>query len=78
MNKDQVFIRVDLNKTSTGSTAYYRLDSHFRDFLNICLEKHGEIEAVILTKKNGKYHFNIGFVLPDKKVEKENLKYKRK
>ena len=68
-NKDQVFIRADLLKTSTGSTAYYRLDNHFRDFLNKCLEQHGEIEAVILTKENGKYHFNIGFVIPDEKDE---------
>ena len=69
-NKDQVFIRADLNKTSTGNTAYYRLDTKFRDFLNLCLKGHDDIEAIILTKEDGKYHFNIGFVLSDKKTKK--------
>ena len=68
--EDQVFIRADLEEL-TGNTAYYRLSKEMKDFLNLCRQKHGEIEAVILTKEDdddsGDYHWNIGFVLPDKK-----------
>jgi len=63
-NEDQVFVRIDLDKTS-GNTAYYRLDEGLKDFLNKCKEKH-EIEAVILTQENGQYHWNIGIVLKEK------------
>ena len=74
-NEDKVFIRADLDKTSTGKTAYYRLDKGLKDFLNLCLEKEGEIEAVILTKEHGQYNWNIGFVLPDKELtEDEDIK----
>jgi len=64
MEKEKVFLRVDLNKTSTGDTTYYRLHKNLRDFLNQCLETHGEIEAIILTKEDNTYDWNIGFVLP--------------
>ena len=63
-DKEEVFIRADLNRTSTGNTAYYRLPKEVKDFLNKCQEKH-EIEAIILTKEKGKYHWNIRFVLKE-------------
>ena len=67
--EDQVFIRADLDRAS-GNTAYYRLSRELKDFLNLCRQKHGEIEAVILTKEDddnsGDYHWNIGFALPKK------------
>ena len=68
--EDQVFIRADLDRAS-GNTAYYRLNRELKDFLNLCRKKHGEIEAVILTKEDdddsGDYHWNIGFALPEEK-----------
>ncbi len=66
MSEDKVFIRADLNEAG-GNTAFYRLDAHMRDFLNKILEKHGEIEAIILTKEDGLYHWNVGFVIPKAK-----------
>lgn len=69
---DQVFIRNDLDRTS-GGVAYFRLSREMKDFLNLCRQKHGEIEAVILTKEDdddsGEYHWNIGFGLPERKEE---------
>ncbi len=46
-----------------------------KDFLNLCRKTtEGECEAVILTKEDdddtGDYHWNIGFVFPEK-VKKE-------
>ena len=65
---DIPFIRADLNQTdSKNVTTWFRLDSKLRDFLNLCLEKHGEFDAVVLTKENGTYHWNIGFSLPPPK-----------
>lgn len=67
---DQVFIRADLDKAA-GVTTFYRIDSHLRDFLNKVLEKHGDIQAIILEKKeDGKYGFNLGFSIPKPKLEK--------
>lgn len=64
--EDQVFIRSDLDRT-TGVMTYYRLSREMKDFLNLCRKKHGEIEAVVLTKEDdddsGDYHWNIGFAL---------------
>lgn len=68
---DQVFIRTDVERTS-GNVAYFRLSREMKDFLNLCRQKHGEIEAVILTKEDddsGDYHWNIGFALPERKEE---------
>lgn len=70
---DQVFIRADLDQTSGEGTAWYRLNREMKDFLNLCREKHGEVEAIILTKEDdddsGDYHWNIGFVLPERKED---------
>ena len=69
---DQVFIRTDLDRTS-GNVAYFRLPREMKDFLNLCRQKHGEIEAIILTKEDnddsGDYHWNIGFGLPERRNE---------
>lgn len=63
-DKELVFIRADKDKTSSVGVAWYRLDGKFRDFLNLCIEKHGGIDAVILSKdENGEIDFNIGFSL---------------
>ena len=71
---DQVFIRSDLERAGVGGTAYFRLSKELKDFLNICRKKHGEIEAIILTKEDdddsGDYHWNIGFALPNKEETK--------
>lgn len=67
---NQAFIRTDLERTS-GNVAYYRLPKDMKDFLNLCRQKYGEIECVILTKEDdddsGDYHWNIGFGLPESK-----------
>jgi len=73
IDKDEVFIRADLNRTSGGGTAYFRLSKELRDFLNLCDEK-SEIEGIILTRENGDYHKNIGFVLKDKEFKQLNNK----
>ena len=67
---DQVFVRADLQEAA-GVTTFYRIDAHFRDFLNKILVKHGDIQAVVLEKdEDGGYNFNVGFVIPKPKLEK--------
>lgn len=60
--EDKVFIRSDLNQCGS-KVAFYRLTKELKDFLNLCYEKHGEIEGVILTTEDGEYDTNIGFIL---------------
>lgn len=75
---DQVFIRSDLDEIR-DNTAYYRLDGNMRDFLNRCLQKHGDIQGVILTKRISAnlYDWNIGFVLgPEIKKEPAGTRMK--
>lgn len=66
MEEDQCFIRQDLNQCGAG-VAYYRLPKDIKDFINLCLEKHGPIEGIILTVDENKYDTNIGFVLKELK-----------
>ncbi len=62
-DNETVFIRADLDKTSTGNVAYYRLTSEMVEFLNTVEKKVGVIEAVTLDRKDdGRIGFNIGFV----------------
>jgi len=63
MDEQTVFIRADLDRTSTGNTAYYRLKPEMVDFLNKLEEQIGTIEGIILSRpEKGKIGFNIGFV----------------
>ena len=63
MENEIVFIRADLDKTSTGNFAPYRLTRELVDFLNSLETKVGIIEAVTLDRKeDGKIGFNIGFI----------------
>ena len=62
--ENEVFMRIDLKRTSTGATLYYRLPKEVKDYLNKCEKKH-EIEAIILTRRNGKYYWNMGFVIKE-------------
>ncbi len=70
MSEDQVFIRADLPEVG-GVTTAYRLDKGLHDFLNKVLEKHGKIEAITLELDERGYGWNIGFLIPKPKAEKE-------
>lgn len=65
-NEDEAFIRSDLGATSGGGVAYFRVGKGMKEFLNKLDEKH-EIEAVILSREDGRYDWNIGFALKVKK-----------
>ena len=69
---EEVFIRADLDKTSTGNTAFYRLSAEMVEFLNTLETKVGLIEGVVLERKSeGEIGFNIGFVCgKDKQIKK--------
>lgn len=70
--RELVFFRGDVEKTS-GSVAWYRLPRELKEFIQLCVDKHDGIDAIILTRDDddpeGKIHWNIGFSLqnPDKK-----------
>jgi len=62
-DNETVFIRADLDKTSTGNVAFYRLTSEIVEFLNTLEKKLGMIEGITLDRKeDGRIGFNIGFV----------------
>lgn len=69
---EEVFIRSDLNKTTTTKTTYFRLSKELRDFLQLLIDKDYNIEAIELDlndyddedrKDNKRVGFNIGFVI---------------
>lgn len=61
-----VFFREDVEKTS-GSVAWFRLPKEMKDFIQLCVDKHDGIDAIVLTRDSddpdGKIHWNIGFSL---------------
>jgi hypothetical protein len=75
---NQVFLRLDLDRTTTPGVIWYRLNKDMKDFLNLCRGKYGEMEAVIFTKEDddesGDYHWNIGFIFP---IDEKELSAKK-
>jgi len=62
-----VFIRADLMKTTSGNTAWYRMDKKMVEFLNLVEERLGKIEAINLDRKeDGSIGFNIGIICSKK------------
>lgn len=73
-DNETVFIRGDLDRTSTGNTAYYRLTPEIKDFINKVEEQVGEIEGIVLSRdEDGQIGFNIGFVCGKDKNKKPNV-----
>jgi len=57
MKKQKVTaIDIEENEIHTTGVAYYRIDTHFKDFLQPCHKKHGIVGFVF---EDGSYNFGV-------------------
>ena len=63
MTTEQVYIKTDIDRLENPHIAYFRMDKQMREFLQKCIDKHNNIDAIFVELEDGKVDYNIGFAL---------------